>query len=216
MRAQLAVVDAAIRRNNISRAETALQAMTASPRRKTRAQGYLNRINLSCAFRHAADPADLRRAVADAPPRISKDEAETFDLLWANTTQACAGMPNHALADAAAAFATRADAQPDAFGPKARLRHAAATFLARDGAWAEVLPQARLAWQPGMPAAASVLLVRAQLATDDLAGAEQTYREVQARVDPANPQDAAGLHWLRGQIDAKRGAPATIGPAPPR
>lgn len=201
MRAQLAVVDAAVRRKDMERAYRALDAMTSSDRARVRAQGHLNRINLACAMRHEANPADLEAAMQDAPARVSKDEAETFDLLFGNTRARCEGVGNAALGDAAAHFAQRADGQPDTFGPKAELRYAAARFHAREGDWAAVLPQARLAWQRQMPPAASVPLIQAQLATGNLPGAEATYREAVERAVPGSAQDAAGLRWLRGRID---------------
>jgi hypothetical protein len=204
MRAQLAVVDAAIRLQNLPRASVALDAMTHSDNGKARAQGHLNRINLACALLHVADPQDLQLAMRDAPARISKDESETFSLLLTNTSKPCKGISNSALADAAATFADRASSQPDWFGPKAELRHTAARLYARDGNWAKAGPVAQLAWQPGMPAAASVVLIQSQLAGGDLKAAERTYVQAITRVDPSNPQDAAGMRWLRGQIDAAR------------
>lgn len=204
LRAQLAVLDAALRRNNLPRAEVALEAMTRSSDRKTRAQGHLNRINVGCAYLHTANPNDLQLAVRDAPPRISKDESETFGLLYDNTAKPCNDISNDALADAAATFANHATSQPDSFGPKAELRYTAARFYARQGNWAKAKSLAQLAWQPGMPPASSVVLINAQLATDDLAGAEITYTQALARIDPANPQDASGMRWLRGQIDAAK------------
>lgn len=201
MRAQLAVVAAAVRRNDMERAFRALDAMTTSNRARVRAQGHLNRINLECALRHAANPADLEAAMRDAPARVSKDDAETFDLLFNNTRTKCEGVGNTALGEAAAYFAQRADGQPDALGTKAELRHVAARFHARERDWAAVLPQARLAWQARMPPAASVPLIQSQLATGDLQGAEKTYREAAARAVAGSAQDAAGLRWLRGQID---------------
>ena len=204
MRAQLAVVDAAVRRNDLPRAAIALDAMTNSDNAKVRAQGHLNRINLACASQHSADARDLELAVHDAPARIGKDESETFSLLLSNTSMPCAGISDGLLADAAATFADRALSQPDWFRPKAELRHTAASFHARHGDWAKAKPLAQLAWQPGMPAAASLVLINAQLATYDLEGAERTYNEALVRIDPAQPQDAAGMRWLRAQIDATR------------
>jgi protein O-mannosyl-transferase len=201
MRAQLAVVDAAVRRGDSERAYRALAAMTTSHRTRVRAQGHLNRIVLSCATQHRGNPADLVAAVRNAPARVSKDEAEIFDLLFLHTRTKCEGIRNTALGEAAAHFAQRAGKQPDAFGSKAELRHVAAQFHARERDWVAALPQARLAWQRKMPPAASVPLIQAQLATGDLSGAEKTYREAATRAVAGNAQDAAGLRWLRGQID---------------
>ena len=205
MRAQLAVVDNSIRRQDFARARQALDELTRSPQSRSRAQGHLNRINLDCATRHTANTNDLASAVRNAPIRISKDEAETFNLLFRNTQTACTGVSNSALAVAATRFADRATQQPDWFGAKAELRHTAAQFHARAGDWSSALPQARLGWQRGMPAAASVVLVQAQLAAGDLAGAEATWREAATRIDPNDPRDVAGLRWLRGRIDTASG-----------
>lgn len=206
MRAQLAVVDAAVRRGDIARAHRALDAMTRSRTPRIRAQGYLNRINLDCATAHATDPSHLASALRNMPSQVSKDEAETFDLLFQNTRTACTGVGDHALGVAAEQFAKHATKQPDSLGAKAELRHAAARFHVRRGDWASALPMARLAWQPGMAPATAVLLVKAQIAAGDLAGAEQTYREAAARVNPTNPSDVAGLRWLRRQVDSARKA----------
>lgn len=201
MRAQLAVVSNALRRDDSGRALLALDAMTRAPDMRVRAQGHLNRINLGCAVRHAASGADVVAAVRNAPPRITKDEAETFELLFDNTRKGCVGITHSQLADAAAAFADGATRQPDGIGPKAELRHVAARFHAREGDWPQALAQASLAWQPGMPAAASQILIRAQLATGDIAGAERTYAEASRRAVPA---DARGLRALRMRIDVAK------------
>jgi len=206
MRAQLAVVDSAVRRGDIARANRALNVLMRSQVPRIRAQGYLNRINLDCATTHATDRAFLASALRDMPRRLSKDEAQTFDLLFQNTRAPCSGVNDLELAVAAERFALNAREQPDWLGAKAELRHAAARFHVRRGDWASALPLARLAWQPGMAPATSVLLVQAQIAAGELAGAEQTYREAAARVSPTNPQDVAGLRWLRRQIDSARNA----------
>ncbi|HTL15184.1 MAG TPA: hypothetical protein VL251_08850, partial [Thermomonas sp.] len=211
MRAWLAVVSDAIDRRDYARARSALGAMTRLEQPRARAQGYLNRVNLDCALAHAASPSDIRNAVAARPARVTKDESETFDLLDRNTQVPCAGISNRALAGAAATFADAAATQPDSLGAKAELRHAAARFYAREGDWPAALKQAELAWQPGMPAAASVLLVQAQLAAGDLAGAERTWRQATRR---ARPGDEAGLRWLQKQIEAARDR-AREGQAPP-
>jgi hypothetical protein len=54
------------------------------------------------------------------------------------------------------------------------------------------------------------VLINAQLAHSDLAGAEQTYLQASAR---ASAGDAAGLKWLRQRIDRARAA-STPEPAP--
>jgi hypothetical protein len=198
MRAWLAVVSDATARGDYAKAYAALDVLTRSRQPRVRALGLLNRINLDCALRHSANSSDLASAVASRPARATKDEAETFDLLYQNTETPCAGAPDTELAHAAAAFADIATTQPDWLGAKAELRHASARFHARQHDWASALPQAKLAWQPGMPAAASVLLVQAQLAQGDTSGAEQTFEEARQR---ARPGDQDGLRWLRNQID---------------
>jgi len=204
MRAQLAVVDAAVRMENRDRAEGALEEMTRSENERVRALGFLNRINLRCALARAADEEDLRAAVRNAPSRITMDEPATFSLLMSNTRNGCRGIDNAALARAASAYADAASTQPDQFVPKAELRQAAAQFFARSGDWEQALVQARLSWQPGMPAAASVVLIKAQIALGDLPAAEETFRQAQARARPYNAGDAAGLRWLRERIDSAR------------
>jgi hypothetical protein len=204
MRAQLAVVSDALGRGDTVRARSALDAWIRSSRPRWRAQGHLNRINLDCATRHAADPTDLAAAVQQAPSRVTQDEATSFSLLVRNTQKPCTGINDAALALAAAAFADAARSQPDSLSIKAELRHSAASLHARTGDWAAALPQAKLAWQPRMPAATSAVLVQAQLGTGDIAGAERTYAQARARATPA---DTAGLQWLRGRIDSAKAIP---------
>lgn len=201
LRAQLAVVDVAVRRQQPALARQALDALTRSDTPRIRALGHLNRINLDCALEHAADPRNLSIAVANAPSRVGDDEVETFDLLFRSTRRPCAGIGNSALALAAQRFA-ESSVQPDNYDPKTQLRHTAARLYAREGDWPAALGQAKLAWQSNMPAAASVVLVQAQLATGDIAGAERTYRDAEARVGEGDAQGQAGLRWLRGRIDA--------------
>jgi hypothetical protein len=204
MRAQLAVVSNAIARNDLARARQALTALTRSAEPRVRAQGHLNRINLDCAARHTADPADLQSAIADAPTHLSTDEAGTFRLLFRNTRKPCAGVNDQVLGSAASHFASRATRQPDRFGAKAELRYVAAQFYARAGDWESALPQAKLAWQPNMPAAAAVLLIQGHLANGDIGAAERIYAEAERRADPTNGGDVAGMRWLRAQIVAAR------------
>jgi hypothetical protein len=204
MRAWLAVVGDATARRDYAKAYAALETLTRARQPRVRAQGFLNRVNLGCAIRHSANASDLAEAVDSRPTRVTKDEAETFDLLYRNTQTPCTGIGNSELARAAAAFADAATTQPDWLGAKAQLRHASARFHAREHDWSSVLPQAKLAWQSGMPAAASALLVQAQLASGNMADAERTWEEARQR---AQPGDQDGLRWLRRQIDAARNEP---------
>ena len=201
MRAQLAVVSNAVSRRDLLRAHAALAELMVSDEPRVRMLAHLNRLNLDCAMQHQANPDDLASALRNAPHKLEKDASETFDLLLSNTRQPCQGASDGALGWLAAALADRAVHQPNRNGTKAEIRHAAASFYARAGDWTRALPQARLAWQPGMPAATSQPLIRSQLASNDFTGAERTWQEAAAR---ATPEDQAGLRWLQQQIEQAR------------
>lgn len=206
MRAQMALIRVALRDNDIPRARQRLLILTRSTRPRIRAQGHLILINVDCATRRAANPADLTAAVANAPTRITQDEQETFGLLYGNTAGGCKGVTDAALGQAAEAFLDHAQTQPDWLSEKASLAHVGAQFHARSGNWPRAHGLALRAWQPGMSAATAAILVRSQLATGDLAGAERTYREAASRINPGDQDDVAGMRWLRKLIDAAAGS----------
>lgn len=201
LRAQLAVVSNAVSRRDLPRAHLALAALLDSEKPRIRAIAYLNRLNLDCAMSHQANSLDMAAGLRNAPARLGEDEAESFDLLFANTRQPCEGTSDAALGALAEGFAHQAVGQADSDGPKAEIRHVAARFHARAGDWKSARAQAALAWQPNMPAAASQILIRAYLESEDFAAAERTWREAALR---ATPEDQAGLRWLRQLIDRAR------------
>jgi len=173
--------------------------------------GHFNRLYLACALDRDGNPDDLRQAVALMPPRVSYADPEFFGLLLDNTPQGCGAVTDRMLGDALDTLLDRATAQPDGEWAKWRLRNMAARFYARSGDWQSTREQALLAWQPGTDPAAAALLVRAQLRTGDIAGAERTYADANTRVDPSNLADTAGLRWLRAQIDAANAGKAVTG-----
>jgi hypothetical protein len=174
--------------------------------------GYFNRLYLACALDRDGNPDDLRQAVASMPPRFIHADPEFFGLLLDNSDRGCGAVTDRMLGDALDTLLDRATSQPDSDWAKWQLRSMAARFYARSGDWQRTREQALLAWQPGTDAAAAELLVRAQLQTGDIAGAERIWEEANRR---ARPADQAGLRWLRRQIDAARKQPQSNASASP-
>jgi hypothetical protein len=210
LRANMALVKVALDHDNREVAGQALQRLIEADNPRTRALGYLNRLYLACALNRNGDPGDLAQALDAMPPRMTFAEPELFGLLLDNTAHGCGAVDHAMLGNGLATMLDRAREQPDGLWVKWRLRHMAARFFARASDWTRAREQAQLAWQPGADPAVAELLVRTQLATGDIAGAERTYAEARLRVDPKNPQDAAGMRALRARIDtasAQRNAP---------
>ena len=204
LRANMALVKVALQQDNTQAVTGALDRLIAADNPRTRAMGYFNRLYLDCALHRDGNPDDLRQAVAWFPPRVIYADPEFFGLLLDNTRRGCGAVTDRMLGDALDTLLDRATAQPDAEWAKWRLRNFAARFYARSGDWPRAREQALLAWQPGTDPAAAELLVRAQLQTGDLDGAERTYVEALARVDPSNTTDVAGMRWLRTRIDTAK------------
>jgi len=212
LRANMALVQVALQQNNRQAVARALDRLIAASNPRTRAMGYFNRLYLACALDRDGNPDDLRQAVALMPPRVIYADPEFFGLLLDNTRQGCGAVTDRMLGDALDTVLDRATAQPDGQWAKWRLRNMAARFYARSGDWQRTREQALLAWQPGTDPAAAELLVRAQLRTGDIAGAERTWEEASRRAKPA---DQAGLRWLRRQIDIARKQPQSNAGASP-
>lgn len=208
-RANSLLVDVALRHGNRQLAEQALQRMIAADNPRTRALGYLSKLNLECATTNSGAPNDLAQAVLAMPPKMTYSEPNVFGVILKNTVQGCGPVTDAMLGTALDTMLDHASQQSDRQWPKWRSRHLAGQFFARAEDWHRALEQAKLAWQSSADPAAAVLLVQAQLATGDLAGAERTYGEVAARIDSKRADDVAGLRWLRGQIHSARQSPAT-------
>jgi protein O-mannosyl-transferase len=211
LRANMALVRVALQQNNREAVTPALDRLIAASNPRTRAMGYFNRLYLACALDREGSPDDLRQAVAEMPPRVIYADAEFFGLLLDNTRQGCGAVTDRMLGDALDTLLDRATAQPDGEWVKWRLRNMAARFYSRSGDWQRTREQALLAWQPGTDPAAAELLVRAQLQTGDIVGAERTWEEASRR---AKPVDQAGLLWLRRQIDIAHKQPKSNAASP--
>lgn len=203
VRANMLLVKVAMERNNREAIDQALERLAHAEKPRNRALGLLNRLYLHCALDKQANPEDLAQAMAAMPPRMSNAEPEIFALL-VGSSAGCAGLSDRMLGDAMDTMLDRAATQGDQAWPKWNLRYNAAQFYARAGDWNNTLIQAQLAWQPAAIPAVAEILVEAQLATGDLEGAEQTWREAGQRADPGNAADRAGLAWLRERIDRVR------------
>lgn len=203
VRANMVLVKVALDRGHREVVEQALERLANADKPRNRALGLLNRLYLHCALDKQANPEDLAQAMAAMPPRMSNAEPEIFALL-VGSSAGCAGLSDRMLGDAMDTMLDRAATQGDQAWPKWNLRYNAAQFYARAGDWNNTLIQAQLAWQPAAIPAVAEILVEAQLATGDLEGAEQTWREAGQRADPGNAADRAGLAWLRERIDRVR------------
>ncbi|WP_242102802.1 hypothetical protein [Lysobacter sp. M2-1] len=204
VRANMSLVQVALRHDNREVVDQALLRMIAAENPRTRAMGYFNRLYLGCALDRSGNPEDLRRALASIPPRVTYADPEFFGLLLDNTKQGCGPITDRMLGDALDTVLDRATAQADGEWTKWRLRNIAARFYARSGDWQRTREQAQLAWQAGTDPAAAELLVRAQLKTGDIVAAERTFTDANARIDPSNHADAAGIRRVRAQIEAAK------------
>lgn len=209
VRANMALVDAALDHGNRELVAQSLQRLTEAENPRTRASGYLNRFYLACALDNAGNPDDLMRGVAQMPARMTYAEPELFGLLFERSAAGCGEVDAAMLGVALAGMVDRAVEQPDSDWAKWQLRYLAARFYERAGLWTRTRQQAQLAWQPGAEPAVAGLLVRAYVATGDLAGAERVYAQAATRIDKASPGDVAGLRWLRSHIEAARRAPGS-------
>ncbi|MDR7097749.1 hypothetical protein J2X04_000096 [Lysobacter niabensis] len=202
VRANMALVDAALRHGNGEMAAQSLQRLVDADNPRTRALGHLNRLYITCALDRNGDPNDLKQGTTLMPTHLTYAEPELFGLLLDKTGDGCGAVDANMLGEALAGMVNRARAQPDSDWAKWQLRYVAARFFALAKNWPRAREQALLAWQPGSEPAIASLLVQTQLATGDLAGANKTYYEAKRRIDPANAQDMAGMKYLHSQIEA--------------
>ena len=207
-RANMLLVKEAVEANDRATIDAAMERMLHMPDPRDRSHAYLNRVNIDCMFDGEGNPADLRAAIDAIPPKMTQQEWDIFGILYRNFSN-CRNIDDRTLADALDAIIDKAKSQPDSLRFKFQLRNIVANFYARAGDWPSALEQARLSWQPGTEVAGSEVLVRAQLNTGDIDGAERTWREASARASPGNTEDAAGLAWLRRRIDAAEAARAS-------
>lgn len=204
-RANMQLIKEALPQRDRATINAALERMLGSENERTRGYAYLNRVNINCLLDNAADPGDLDAAVATWPTRMTQPDWDLFNILFRNISN-CRHADDLALANALDAIVDKATEQPDTLRFKFQLRYVIARFYARAGDWANALDQAALAWQPATEAAAAEILIRAQLALGNIAGAEQTWAEAKLRADPVNTYDTEGIARLRGWIDAARRA----------
>lgn len=203
LRANMALVKVALARKDYATASKALQRLAQADAPRTRALGLLNRLYLSCAIDGKADPRDLNDAMRTMPPRATYAEPEVFGLIYRYSAD-CHGIDDAMLADGLTSWLDRTQGQSNRSWAKWQLRHRAGLFYQRAGDWNKALIQARLAWQPKAQPAVASLLIQSQLATGDLAGAEETLAEARTRIDPASTADRAGIDWLHGRINDAR------------
>jgi hypothetical protein len=202
-RANILLIQEALRANDRTTVDAALQRLSTAKSARTRAYAQLNRIVIACIIDGKGNSEDLREAAIAFPPRTTQSDWDLFGTVYRNVHN-CEGIDDLALANTLDAIVDKATIQPDSLRFKFQLRHVVARIYARAGNWPAALEQASLSWQPGTEAAAAEILVRAQIETGDIAGAERTFAEAKQRASAINTYDTAGLTWLRQQIDAAR------------
>lgn len=217
LRANAAVLSAAIGRKDEARAQEIINTLIDSPLPRQRSIGFLYRFHASCVLHGRADPDDLWQFSRTSPTPVTLIETVPLKFLYAATAEGkCANARDDQIGLALSSLADRANSQPEDARAKVVMRYYAAQFHVRARSWSKALPPARLAWQHNAEAGVAMPLVLAQLGTHDIAGAKQTWKEASQRVAPDNKIEQMGLRWLAAQIDAasRAYAPQTTDPNP--
>lgn len=215
LRANAAVLSAAIARNDRTRVDQVVDNLLASPQPRHRSLGHLYRFYASCLMRGEASLDDLQAFSQETPTPLTLAETVPLRFLYAaSERKRCGSVTDDQIGAALSAVADRASGQPDNTRPKIVMRYFAAQFHVRARSWDHALRPARLAWQDGAEAGIAMPLVLAQLGTRDVDGAERTWREAAERAEPGNTADQSGLVWLREQIESARAAYEAEGSRP--
>lgn len=216
LRANAAVLSAALGRNDTRRVDQVLDNLLASPHPRHRSLGHLYRFYADCHLHRTATLEDLDAFSQTTPIPLTLAETVPLRFLYAASEQGrCGTVSDDQIGSALSRLADRSSAQPDSARPKIVMRYFAAQFHVRARSWNAALQPARLAWQDDSEAGMAMPLVLAQLGTGDVAGAETTWQEAARRTETSNTADQAGLRWLREQIRAARTAYGMDATAPP-
>lgn len=209
LRANVAVMTAAIRHGDRKRANEALERLLVSPQPRHRSLAHSYRLLVECELDHRGRPEDLEAFTTQTPIPLTLAELQPFELIYQVTRKrACHPLTDLDFGHALVELADRAATHGNRSGDHLRLRYQAASFLVRSRAWKAALPQARSAWHPGAKPFIAAPLVLAQLNSRDHVGAEKTLREAELRAEPSNAEDQMNLRWLRRQIESAKAGKA--------
>lgn len=207
LRANAAVLTAAINHGDRQRASEIIGTLVNSEIPRHRSLGRLYRFYASCALEQQANPRDIEQFSEMTPMPLTLAEVVPLQYLFAATAQnRCRGASDDEIGAALAALANRASLQPDGIRAKIVMRYYAAQFHVRNRSWNAALRPAQLAWQPGAEPGIAGPLLLSQLGIRDFEQAEITYREIASRSEPGNAEDQAGLRWIRQEMEAARAA----------
>ena len=201
--------------------DTVLEEMTRHPNPQFRLLGELYLLSVECRRAGTADPARLARAQASASARLTLAEVHAFNVLSRSTMQGCGAVTDPMIANALAAIADAAKAQPASRQPQWHARFVAADIYARANDWKRALDQAELAWQPTADPGMGALLARIQARNGLYAEAKHTLMDIAPRVkchDTSNLRDLGKL-WMaidQQQVAQTGGAPQAIPQLPCR
>lgn len=206
-RATLNYVGLALESGDTARAyEVINQTIATSNDPKLRGLARLFRIRMECQLRGAASSGELAEAISELPPHVDLTMVQIMGYTrhLIERKEGCRGITKSQFADAIVATVDRAELQPDKAWAKWMLRYRAAELYAADGDWARALPQAELAWQPGVDIPVSALLVDAYLHRDRVSDAERIYRQAAARIAVPTSEDRVGLRNMQGKIESAK------------
>ncbi|WP_457019345.1 ArnT family glycosyltransferase [Luteimonas sp. A482] len=207
LRANAAVLSAAITRGDDGRANEILNSMITSENVRTKSLGHLYRLYMNCSLDHDGNPVDLTEFLKASPLPLTSAETKPFSYIYEATNgSGCGRVTDHMLAGALIHLTDRAKAQADSDQRKWKARYYAASFLARANDWEATLTQATLAWQSDADPPVAMPLILAQLYTGDVAGGRQTLLQLEARADLSNKAEQNHIRWLREQVEAAQAA----------
>lgn len=179
----------------------ALQPVLESPNPRHRSLGRVSKMTIDCAMSPTADPRDLELALADAPPRLTVYETQAWGRLAELAKQnRCDGLDSVLVAEGIMRMLAAAKSQRDEVAPKSRMRFFAADLYADAGRWQEALPLAQQAWQNNRDRKSGLLLTKIYLHSGMPGRAEQTWRDVAARVRPYDRTGQLELAKARSEL----------------
>jgi len=207
LRANVAVMTAAIADGDRQSANAAVERLIESPTERHRSLGHSFRLLMECEFDHQGRPEDLHAFSVQSPLPLTLAEAQPFYLIYHATEQkGCGKVTDVMFATALAQLADRAKTNSDQDLIKIRIRYQSASFFARAQQWLPAVAQAKLAWQPNADSPIALPLILAQLHLGDVKGAKRTLEQVESRADPTNLDDKSNIDWLRKQVTSAESA----------
>jgi hypothetical protein len=204
LRANTAVMDAALARGDGTRAYQAIDNILGSANARDRALGHAFKLVVDCLAGRPADIADLEAFVDETPMPLTKYEhVPPSQLYRVMGQQRCPPLTDERIGRSLVRLADRAQAHGSFAGA---MRFSAAQFLVRGGALQEAVVQGRLAWTPKSSPAAARPLLEALVRTGNFEEAQHVLDEAKARSDASNSVEQAGLQWWETHIAQARSA----------